>query len=269
MNDLVRALAATALAIVPGASPAFDAADVVEASILPGWRGDDGRHMAGLRIRLEPGWKTYWRSPGEGGIPPRFDWAGSANIRSVGVHWPVPSAFSQNGLTSIGYDGEVLVPLAVDVIERGEAVLGGTVEIGVCEEICVPVSFQISAALPATGAHAGSDEIRLALADRPMTASEAGVAGATCVSEPISDGMRLTVTLDVPRLASSETTVIEIADPTIWVSQADTSREGNRLTAIAELVPANAEPFAVARGDLRFTVLGDGRAIDVRGCTGG
>lgn len=262
-------IAAALMMAVPSASGAFDAADVVDVQVLPGWRTEDGSHMAGLRLLLEPGWKTYWRSPGDGGIPPRFDWNGSTNVRSVAVHWPVPTAFSQNGLTSIGYAGEVLVPLEITVSAAGAAVLGGTVEIGVCEEICVPVSFDVRADLAPAGAGQGSDAIRVSLADRPMTAGEAGVKAATCVSEPISDGMRVTVTLDVPRLAAAETTVIEIADPTVWVSQAETTRDGDRLTAVADLVPPAAEPFAIARGDLRFTVLGDGHAVDVRGCTAG
>ena len=221
-----------------------------------------------LRLRLEPGWKTYWRSPGDAGIPPRFDWSRSDNVQSVAVHWPVPKAFSQNGMTSIGYAGEVLVPLEISV-GSGAAALGGTVEIGVCEEVCVPVRFDIRAELPDAVAGADAEIIQAALAMRPMTAGEAGASDATCASEPIKDGMRLTVSMDLPRVASNETTVIEIADPSIWVSQAETHREGTRLTAVAELVPANAEPFAIARGDLRFTVLGGGRAVDIHGCTGG
>ncbi len=269
MHRKMQHIVAALMVVLPSTSLAFDAADVVEAAILPGWRTEDGRHMAGLRLRLEPGWKTYWRSPGDGGIPPRFDWTGSTNVQSVAVHWPVPTAFSQNGLTSIGYEGEVLVPLEIDISVSGAAVLGGTVEIGVCEEICVPVSFDLRADLAPGGASQGVEAIKVALADRPMTAGEAGVSGATCVSEPISDGMRVTVTMDVPRLAAAETTVIEFADPTVWVSQAKMTRDGDRLTAVAELVPPAAEPFAIARDDLRFTVLGDGRAVDIRGCTGG
>ena len=62
--------------------------EVVSASVLTGWRMENGHHMAALRITLAPGWKTYWRAPGEAGIPPRFDWTGSDNLSAVTVHWP-------------------------------------------------------------------------------------------------------------------------------------------------------------------------------------
>lgn len=258
---------AVVLATLPVASVAQSMDDIVRARLMPGWRMDNGAHMAALRIRLEPGWKTYWRAPGDAGIPPEFDWSGSQNVAAVAVHWPVPKRFDQNGLASVGYAGELVMPLEIvpDVPGRPIA-LSGRVQIGVCEDICVPVSLALEANLPPTGEGGGSDAIRAALADRPMTADEAGVVLVTCRAEPISDGMRLTVAMVMPPIAPEEAAVVEFSDPTVWVSEAETRREGGRLTAVAELVPAGAAPFALARDGLRFTVLGGGRAVDIRGC---
>ena len=73
-----------------------------DVDIIPGWRQDDGAHMAALRIKLDEGWKTYWRAPGEAGIPPSIDWSGSVNLGDVGFHWPVPEVIVSNGVTTLG-----------------------------------------------------------------------------------------------------------------------------------------------------------------------
>ena len=58
---------------------------------------------AGIELRLAPGWKTYWRYPGDSGIPPRFDFAKSRNVKSVTVRWPAPQRLTDESGTSIGY----------------------------------------------------------------------------------------------------------------------------------------------------------------------
>ncbi len=267
MKSFKPFLALAALLALPAAAPAQNVADVVSARLLPGWRMESGRHMAALRLTLAPGWKTYWRAPGDAGKPPQFDWSGSGNVTAVAVHWPVPHVFDQGGLRTLGYAGEVVLPVEVTPARDGEPIaLEGRIEIGVCEDICVPVTLLLGEALPAKGGTDGA--IRAALDDRPMTAAEAGVGRVVCRTEPIRDGMRLTVEMDLPRIAPAEAAVVEFDDPTVWVSEASVTREGGRLTAVAELVPADAAPFAMARQDLRFTVLGAGRAVDIRGCTG-
>ena len=83
-----------------------------EPDVVTGWR-DGATHVAGLTIRMAPGWHTYWRAPGDAGIPPDFNWSGSANVRDVRVHFPVPEVFEDNGLRSIGYMDQVTFPLLV------------------------------------------------------------------------------------------------------------------------------------------------------------
>ena len=58
---------------------------------------------AGIEIRLAPGWKTYWRYPGDSGIPPRFDFSPSKNVKSVTVRYPAPHRLTDESGTSIGY----------------------------------------------------------------------------------------------------------------------------------------------------------------------
>ena len=70
-------------------------------------------------------------------------------------------------------------------------------------------------------------------------------------------------------LGAGEAVVVELADPSVWVSEPQVSRTGARLTALADMVPPNAEPFAVSRQDVRVTILGGGRAVDIQGCSPG
>lgn len=262
-------VAALFLAASTGLAVAQSVADVVRLELLPGWRQPDGTHMAGLRIDLAPGWKTYWRSPGEAGIPPTFDWTGSTNLAGARPHFPVPEVFRVNGLRTIGYKDGVVLPIALRPRDAGEAIaLRGNVELGVCENVCIPFEARIEATLPpAEGS--GAAEIRAALASTPLSAAAAGVRRVTCRIDPISDGLRLTATMEMPPLGGDEAAVIEPGDPTIWVSDVEARRQGGTLTASADLVPANGAPFALDRSSLRFTVLADGRAAELRGCGAG
>src|SRR5690606_4870605 len=73
--------------------------------------GDLPEIPLGLQFRMRPGWKIYWRSPGEGGYPPRPDWTGSENFGGASIAWPAPERFSILGIDSIGYAGEVVLPV--------------------------------------------------------------------------------------------------------------------------------------------------------------
>jgi hypothetical protein len=74
---------------------------------------DGATLRAGVEIRLAPGWKTYWRYPGDSGVPPRFDFAQSSNVKSVTLSWPSPRRFVDDGGQAIGYEGDVIFPLRI------------------------------------------------------------------------------------------------------------------------------------------------------------
>lgn len=102
--------------------------------------GQDGDiWQAGILVELEPNWKTYWRVPGDTGIPPQFDWAGSKNSGAIEVGYPVPSRFHDAGGESIGYHDQVLFPLFVKPGKSDEMVhLQLNMFFAVCNEICIP-----------------------------------------------------------------------------------------------------------------------------------
>jgi DsbC/DsbD-like thiol-disulfide interchange protein len=70
--------------------------------------------LGGIAIELQPGWKTYWRTPGDSGVPPRFDFSRSENIEAITVLWPAPSKFDDGaGGYSLGYKKQVVLPLRI------------------------------------------------------------------------------------------------------------------------------------------------------------
>jgi len=265
-------LAAALLAFGGTAAPALaqfegrSADDVVQVSLVEGWRMENGHHMAAIRISLAPGWRTYWRAPGEGGIPPQLRLTGDDGISGMLIHWPRPEVFFANGIRSIGYRDDVILPIEFAMSDAGPVALNGRLEIGVCQEVCMPVTLDLDGLLPASVVH--DPAVSAALADRPLTALEAGAGHATCAVEPISDGLRVTVTAMVPPVGNDETLVLEHANPGIWVSGSVTTRSGNTVTGVADLVPPDAGPFGLDRGDLRITVIGSRMAVELDGCTG-
>jgi DsbC/DsbD-like thiol-disulfide interchange protein len=102
-------------------------------------RAGTATFRAGIEIRLDSGWKTYWRYPGDSGVPPRFAFAGSENVRNVTVKWPAPHRFSDDGGQSIGYKDHVILPLVIEPQDAGKPVkLRLQLDYAVCEKLCVP-----------------------------------------------------------------------------------------------------------------------------------
>lgn len=108
---------------------------------------------AGIDLRLAPGWKTYWRYPGDSGVPPAIDWSGSSNVRKVEMEWPAPKRFADGaGGFSIGYKGSVLFPLKVELEEPGKpAELRLALDFAVCEALCMPAKADLAVMLGGEG----------------------------------------------------------------------------------------------------------------------
>ncbi|MCA0044310.1 protein-disulfide reductase DsbD domain-containing protein [Celeribacter litoreus] len=261
MNKVASLLSACLLAANPALGQ--DVSDMAHVEILTGWQMENGNRMAAIRISLEPGWHTYYRAPGESGIPPQIDLTGSNNIASMRLHWPSPELHVSNGMWYLGYEDELLLPIELSPLGGGDFRLNGVMEFGVCDDVCVPMSVQLGADFNASQTPSYTQEIRAALADQPAL-----IENATCDAVPLQDGMRLTASLKVPELSGDEVAVVEHPDKSIWVSQAMLSRAGGTLEIESDLVPPSAQPFMLERSALTITVVGGGKAYQANGCKG-
>src|ERR1700676_3846218 len=94
---------------------------------------------SGIEIKLQPGWKTYWRYPGDSGVPPRFDFSGSENLARAKVLYPAPRLFNDETGNSLGYKDAVIFPLQVSPKDPGKPVtLRLKFDYAVCEKLCIP-----------------------------------------------------------------------------------------------------------------------------------
>jgi hypothetical protein len=103
---------------------------------------------AGIEIRLKPGWHTYWRYPGDAGVPPRFEFGQSQNVKAVEVLWPAPRRLPEDGLVTIGYDRDLTLPLRITPLDAAKPVaLRLKLDYAICEKLCVPAEARLELAL--------------------------------------------------------------------------------------------------------------------------
>jgi DsbC/DsbD-like thiol-disulfide interchange protein len=261
-----RKLASLLVAALMAPLPA-SATEVIQGEILQGWILPDGNRIAAIRMTLKPGWKTYWRAPGDMGIPPHFDWSASKNLSAVAVEWPAPTVFREKNLTTIGYKDQVILPLVISVPEKGAPVmLETTIDMGVCSDICVPAELRLKGLID-TSATRATPAIAASLAQRPFSAKEGGVAKATCKLAFKEGNLELETTITLPHAGGQELVVIEAGQPDIWVSEADTTRQGDKLVSRVDMAHSSGGPVALNRSQIRMTVLGSKHAVDIVGCT--
>lgn len=110
-------------------------------------RGDSQRLL--LEVKLQPGWKTYWRTPGEGGIPPSLRWD-NPEIKTR-WYWPTPQRFDVAGISTQGYHNQVNFPLVMKDAPAGK--ISGTLTLSTCSNVCILTDypFTLNLAQPVDG----------------------------------------------------------------------------------------------------------------------
>ena len=241
---------------------------LIVVDVLDGGMAENGTYQAALRLRLADGWKTYWRAPGDAGIPPIFHWRGSRNVGDVTISWPAPEVFDTAGLRTLGYVDQVVLPVSVAPKSANKPVrLKGRIELGICKDVCIPSEVSFDQQLdPSSGRN---PSIAAALAQRPYSAQEAGVRSASCRLSPTSNGIQVEARITMPSAGGPELAVIEPGLPQLWASEAETERQGNTLVARSEMIHVSGSAFAVDRSRIRITVLGQNHSVDIQGCTSG
>ena len=152
--------------------------------------------LGGIAFQLQPGWETYWRTPGDSGVPPRFDFSKSDNIEAVTVLWPAPLKFDDGaGGHSMGYHDQIVLPLRIVAKNADKPVtLRADINYAVCEKICIPV--QASAELPFTSVASTEDSALFAALDTVPKPANVGDPNPLTIRDVKRDG-KSTVLVDV------------------------------------------------------------------------
>jgi len=155
---------------VAGSSDAYEnpAISARLISVEDGVATNSGTLSLGLDIKLAEGWKAYWRSPGEVGLPPEISWEGSENLANARILWPAPVRFTAFGIENFGYSKRVVLPIQAVLETAGQAVdLQARVTLLTCSTVCVPHDFTLALAIPAgTGIDAASAGLISEFAER-------------------------------------------------------------------------------------------------------
>ncbi len=111
-------------------------------------RAADGALRAGVEIRLKAGWHTYWRYPGDAGVPPKFDFGASQNLKRAVLLWPAPQRIVEAGGSTLGFSSDVIFPVRVEPVDANKPVLLRLkLDYAICEKLCVPAEATIELAL--------------------------------------------------------------------------------------------------------------------------
>lgn len=132
---------------LPAQASAFEVPSA-EARLIVAGGIENGAYRAALELDLPDGWHTYWRNPGDAGIPPIFDVARSENLKDFNVEYPVPVRHTDGAGTSMIYEGRLLLPIrAVPAHPGAPVTLTVRVLYGLCAEVCVPAEADVTARL--------------------------------------------------------------------------------------------------------------------------
>ena len=169
--------------------------------------------LAGVEVEMPPGWKTYWRQPGDGGgVPPTFDWSGSENLVRATVLYPAPARHSDKGGDTIGYKGRVLFPVVLEPLDGAKPMsLRLAFSYGVCREIWIPVEAEIRLDVPAGGG-GEAPEIATSLEQVPRAERERRPGDPVLVRSVVVSGdakRHLAIEADFPGEASAAQAFVE------------------------------------------------------------
>jgi DsbC/DsbD-like thiol-disulfide interchange protein len=255
-----------------GPGQAADAADASQwadskeaaARLIAGAGRRHGHLRAGIEIKLAPGWHTYWRYPGDSGIPPRFDFSGSTNLASAQVLYPAPRLFTDETGNSLGYTEQVIFPMRVMPREPGKPVgLHVSLDYAICEKLCVPAEADLNLTL--TGNRSANDAALTAAETRvpkPVPAAEIGLS-----ARRANDAPKPLVAVDVAARADERVQVFVEGPTPEWAlpipkPAPDAPAGSRRFTFPLDGLPAGADPQSPV--ELTFTVVEGARAYEVK-----
>jgi len=219
--------------------------------------GQQGEYwLAGIEIVLDPGFKTYWRNPGDSGLPPRFDWSGSENVAGTEVRFPAPYRHVDAAGVAYVYGKRVVLPVLVKPRDRAKPVkLVLSAEYGVCKDICIPAHAQLSLDLSEDGTDRSAIEAALAKVPLAQPLGAQAELSVLSVSALTQDKPALTVTVRAPEGAKPS---LFAEGPENWYLSTSLPDDANRFTVTVEEKPKD----AVGPVSLRLTLVAGGKSVE-------
>jgi DsbC/DsbD-like thiol-disulfide interchange protein len=219
--------------------------------------------LGGVAIQLQPGWKTYWRTPGDSGVPPHFDFSKSDNVEAVTILWPAPKQFPDGaGGTSLGYKSQVVLPLRIAVKHPDKpVVLRAAITYAVCDKLCVPV--EAKAELPFISVASTEDSTLAAALDSVPKPASIGDPNPLTIRDVRRDGKAGVVVDVVTRDPGDPQLFVEGPTPD-WALPVPkpvdhAAGDVKRFAFELEGIPAGANATGAA---LKLTLVGNNRAYE-------
>lgn len=189
-------------------------------------RAPDGTTLVGLELDMPDADKTYWRLPGESGIPTEIDTKGSDGVTSAAIEWPYPTPEVTQGFLDYVYHGHTVLPVQLKT-SGGATLLQASVIMGVCSDVCVPVRTRFSLPLSFTTPDAANGlRLRQAEALAPLPWDKPQPAFANVRFDTTERALRLDLadaTIDPDSVIASTT------DPTIVFDAPQKSPDGRSI----------------------------------------
>ena len=216
---------------------------------------------AGVEIKLKDGWKTYWRYPGDSGVPPVLDFSASQNVKAVTVLYPAPMRFPDGaGGSSIGYKGAVILPLHVTPQDvRKPVTLRLKLSYAVCEQLCVPAEAKLELLLNGTEtANEGALSAAEARVPKSAAIGESGTPTIRAVRRETGSG-KPRVVVDVAAPAGA---------PAVLFAEGPTAQWALPLPEPVTGAPAGLQRFAFALDGLPPGEKPDGATLRITAVSG-
>ena len=234
--------------------------------IIRGWRQSDDIHIAAINIKLEDGWKTYWRVPGIGGIAPILNWEKSKNIKNISQIWPTPNIYNEYGLQTIGYKNELLLPLQIQPIDKKQPIhLSITIDFGICSDVCVPIQTSVEKRLPERTS-IGKKNILDTLEKAILSGKKSPFKIVKCNIVPIKDGFEVNAFFE--GLTSFDKDTLGVVEYPVkqngWINQKASLISSNQLSVHA--IVYNKSIHFIDRSDLTLTIFTKNKAFEFDGC---
>ncbi len=265
LRTLPLAIGVLAALVLPAAAATGDWVENGKARIRLLAAGIDGTgHLnAALEIELAPGWKTYWRTPGDAGIPPVIDFSASRNLGNVDVAFPVPERHDDGYTVTNTYEGSVVLPLTATLAApAGGADLALKLDIGVCSDVCVPAHFEATLSVPPGAPDPDATAVIAAAAKSLPARSEPGVFAVDQVKRDGGTDKRpsFAMTATVPEADKAQVFVEGAADWYADIPKFVSATAGRALYRFNFDTLGSKTPLSNAR--VRITIVSAGRAIE-------